>query len=209
MATIVIRNKRRTPLTEAERLTITTAAKDALRLAIRVYEDMLRIWNQSGRVIKRRRRRRNAWKDNDRFTKWLGRCTRPMAQIRRVRRRIRFIYRWLRTGRLVFLVHDGSDRYCNNHPGDMAYVGWGRNIIKAFPTNALRIKLCPPWFTAADRTRATVLIHELVHHLGFAHAGGINNLTEAEALARRGSRRACRRARRSGYNYQGLYNEYW
>ena len=48
-----------------------------------------------------------------------------------------------------------------------------------------------------------------LHHLGFGHPEGVTTGKEAEALAARGTLRACRRARRSPENYEQLYREYW
>ncbi|GAA4356737.1 M35 family metallo-endopeptidase [Kangiella marina] len=193
-ARIVIREKGRN-LTSADRTAINNAFLDALRMARRVENEINSVWNQPGRVRQRRSRRRNAWSAHANFTRWFGTSRRHIL-LRRVRRRIIKLRKWLDRGRIVVLAHDGGDRGCSVA---------GRNAYAVIPRRPLKVHLCPPWFTRGESRRAAILIHELVHELGFAHPEGTTTPGEALALARSDSKKA----RRSPENYENLYELYF
>lgn len=193
VARVVIRDRGR-GVSSADRAAIETAVDEAHRLAGLVQRDADEIWNQSGRFRRRRRRRRDAWSGNADFVTWLGTSTR-IPLIRRARRRIRKLRRWLDRGRIVFVAHDSGDRGC---------AVASRNAFVVLPRRPLRIHLCPNWFDRAPSRQAAILVHELVHELGFPHPEGTTNQAEALDLARRNSRKA----RRSPENYEHLYEAY-
>ncbi len=97
----------------------------------------------------------------------------------RIRRRIRKIKRWLDRGRIVVPSHGASDFDCRGN----------RNTFVRLSGRPLHIHLCPNWFSQKHR-RAAILIHELVHELGFTYSEGVDTRAEALALARRNSRKA-------------------
>ncbi len=192
-ARIVIRDRGR-GLSTTDRVIINQAFDDALRMANRVRDEIDVIWDQPGRLRKRRRRRRDAWARHTNFVRWFGSSTRH-ALIRRVRRRIRKIRRWLDRGRIIVPAHDASDFGCRGN----------RNAFVRLPGRPLHIHLCPNWFSQGRSRRAAILIHELVHELGFTHPEGVTTRAEALSLARRNSRKA----RRSPENYEHLYELYF
>ncbi|NOY71813.1 MAG: hypothetical protein GXP14_05460 [Gammaproteobacteria bacterium] len=153
------------------------------------------IWNQSGRVRKRRKRRRNAWSTHENFTTWFGTSRRHIL-IRRVRRRIHKIHRWLDSARIVVIAEGARDRL---------YRETNTIAFATVPRRPLKVHLCQPWFSLNDSRRAAVIIHELVHELGFRHPEGATSAVAALALARRNSRKA----RRSPKNYKSLYELYF
>ena len=172
---------------------IDQAFADALRMANRVSAEMETVWNQRGRVGRRRRRRQAAWARTHSFCNMFGGSTRHIL-IRRVRRRIHRIRTWLDRGRIVVKTHDAGKRMCD-----------GANAFATVPRKPLKINLCPPWFTLSESRRAAVVIHELVHELGFRHPEGTTSRAAALALASRNSRRA----RRSPENFEHLYETFF
>lgn len=192
-ARIVIRDKGR-GLTAADRTAINDAFTDALRMARRVVNQIDSVWNQSGRVRKRRERRRDAWSAHPSFPTWFG-TSRKHILIRRVRRRIHKLENWLDRGRIVALAHSSGDLGCRD----------GRNAYAVLPRRPLKVHLCPPWFTWSASRRAAIIVHELVHELGFKHPKGATSETAARTLASRDSRKA----RRSPENFEHLYELYY
>ena len=164
-------------------------------MANNVAEEMDRVWSQAGLIIRRRRRRRNAWSAHVNFTTWFG-ASRRHILLRRVKRRIFKLARWLNNARIAVIVHDTGDRGCTVA---------GRNAFVRIGLRPIRIHLCPPWFTRTPQQRAAILIHELVHELGFMHPNGTNTEAEARTLAMNNSRLA----RRSPENYEHLYELYF
>ena len=154
---------------------------------------LIRFGNQKGRVIKRRRRRRNAWSAHTNFVTWFGGSRRHIL-IRRVRRRIRRLSKWLDRGRIVVILRNTGARYCDHNT----------NAFTVFPKKAIKNKSMPSWFEQTLTRRAAIIIHELVHELGFGHPEGTTNRDGALRLARNNSRRA----RRSPENYEHLYSLY-
>lgn len=193
-ARIVIRDKGR-GLTGADRTAINNAFTDALRMAERVENEINSVWNQSGRIRTRRSRRRNAWSAHPNFPTWFG-TSRKHILIRRVRRRIRKLRKWLDRGRIVVLTHGVGERGCRVA---------GRNAYAMFPRRPLKVHLCAPWFGAGASRRAAIVIHELVHELGFTHPEDTTSSAEVLSLASRNSRRA----RRSPENFEHLYEIYF
>ncbi len=192
MARLKIRDSGR-GLNERDREQIRRSFRDALRIASSVKDEIDDIWNQSGRVQKRRKKRRNAWSAHENFTTWFGTSRRHIL-IRRVRRRIHKIHRWLDSARIVVIAEGARDRLCR-----------GATAFATVPRRPLKVHLCQPWFTLSDSRRAAIIIHELVHELGFRHPGGATSAMTALALARRNSRKA----RRSPENYEHLYELYF
>ena len=193
MVNLRIINRRSTPLSEEDEQRIRDSFERALCQARDVSAAIDRIWNQDGRPRRRRQRRRDAWAAHGLFTKWFGNSTRHIL-IRRVRRRIHRIRRWLENARIAVILHDTGDRHCDARTSAFAII----------PRRPVRVHLCPRWFTKNEVDRASILIHELTHQLGFGHPEGTTNEDEAEALAMRNSRRA----RRSPENFEHLYKEY-
>lgn len=193
-ARIVIRDKGRN-LTAADRSAITNAFNDALRMAQRVENEINSVWNQSGRVRKRRERRRNAWSSHPNFPRWFG-SSRKHILIRRVRRRIIKLKNWLNRGRIVVLAHGDGERGCRVA---------GRNAFAMFPRRPLKVHLCPPWFGWGASRKAAILVHELVHELGFTHPEDTTSESAALTLASSDSRKA----RRSPENFEHLYELYY
>lgn len=188
-ARIVIRDRGR-GLSAADEAAINDAFADALRMAERVITEMDGIWNQPGRVRRRRERRRDAWSSHVNFTTWFGNSRRHIL-IRRLRRRMERLRTWLDRGRIVVFAHDAGDLGCRDF----------RNAFARIPRRPLKVHLCPPWFTNSRSRRAAIVIHELVHELGFGHPEDTTTRAEALALAASDSRRA----RRSPENFEHLY----
>ncbi|MEZ4685611.1 MAG: M35 family metallo-endopeptidase [Bacteroidia bacterium] len=194
MVNLRIINRRSTPLTEAEEQRIRNSFERALCQARDVSAAIDRIWNQDGRIRQRRQRRSDAWAAHGLFTTWFGTSTRHIL-IRRVRRRIHRIRRWLENARIAVILHDTGERHCDASTSAFAII----------PRRPVRVHLCPRWFGYSDESRrASILIHELTHQLGFGHPEGSTTEAEALALAARNSRRA----RRSPENFERLYKEY-
>jgi len=188
----IVRERR--PVTAAERAVLTEAVDDAELMMIRVLADMETIWNQGGRPAKRRRRRRAAWEANAAFVRWFG-VSERMPLMRRTRRRIKRVRSWLANRRVRFIVRPPGSGRCT--PTTLAYV-----IVPRLP---LRIHVCPAFFTTDREQRAATVVHELVHQLGFAHAGGITTPAQARAAAINSPRMA----RRSPENYENLCKEFF
>lgn len=190
-ARLVIRDRGR-GLSASDRAMIREGFTDALGMANGVRSEMEGVWNQSGRIRERRERRRDAWSAHADFVKWFGGNRRHIL-LRRVRRRVRKIRNWLDRGRIVVLAHDAEDRLCDN------------DAYALFPRKPVKVHLCSSWFDIpSESSRAAVIIHELVHQLGFGHPEGTSTRSEARALARSNSRKA----RRSPENYEHLYKEF-
>ncbi len=192
MARLRIRDSGR-GLNEADREQIRQSFQDAFRIANEVKNDIDEVWAQAGRVQRKRRRRRNAWSAHSNFTRWFGTSRRHIL-IRRVRRRISKICRWLDSARIVVIAEGASDRLCR-----------GANAFSTVPRRPLKVHLCQPWFTLSDSRRAAIIIHELVHELGFKHPGGAISSVTALTLATNSSRKA----RRSPENFEHLYEMYF
>lgn len=192
-ARIVIRD-RGAGLTADDRTVIETAFTDALRMAERVVTEMNGVWNQPGRIRRRRRRRRNAWSAHGNFTTWFGTSRRHIL-IRRVRRRINRLGRWLDRGRIIVIAHSGDDFACRGNTAARSRI----------PRRPLKVHLCPAWFLESQSQRAAIIIHELVHELGFMHPEGATTMDTALALAVSNSRKA----RRSPENFRQLYILYF
>lgn len=191
-ARLVIRDRGR-GLSESDRAMIQEGFTDALGMANGVRSEMEGVWNQSGRIWERRESRQDAWSAHDDFVKWFGSSRRHIL-LRRVRRRVRKIRNWLDSGRIVVLAHGSGDIGCEN-----------RTAYAVFPRKPTKVHLCPPWFDIPSKSRrAAIIIHELVHELGFAHPEGTTTKDEARALARNSSRKA----RRSPENYEHLCEEF-
>lgn len=191
-ARIVIRSRGR-DVSREDTEAITAAFLAALSMAERVASEMDAIWNQPGLVRRRRERRRDAWSSHVNFTTWFG-ASRDLPLLRRLRRRIEKLRTWLDTGRIVVYVHNTGDLGCRAN----------RNAFSRIPRRPLKVHLCPPWFANTTPRRGAIVIHELVHELGFAHPGGTTTRSAALALAARSSRLA----RRSPENFEGLYQLY-
>lgn len=190
MPNLNIINRRASALTPAERQGIEEAFDRALCQATEVYGLINEVWDQPGRVRRRRRRRRDAWTAEPLLNQWFGTSRRHIL-IRRVRRRIRRLCGWLENARIAVVVHDAGRRHCDGSNSAFAVV----------PRRPVRVHLCPEWFDASEPVRASIIIHELVHQLGFVHPEGTTTEAEALALATRNSRRA----RRSPENFEHLY----
>ena len=186
-------NRRSTALTPAEETLIEDSFDRALCMAREVSADIDRIWDQEGGPISRRRRRVAAWVAHPTFVAWFGDSSRHIL-IRRVRRRIHRLCGWLENARIAVVLHDTGERHC----------GPTTNGFSVIPRRPVRVHLCPPWFSATEPRRAAIIIHELVHQLGFGHPEGTTTRRAALALALRNSRKA----RRSPENFEHLYEAY-
>ncbi|MGB7449801.1 MAG: hypothetical protein WA892_11825, partial [Ornithinimicrobium sp.] len=178
-ATLRIRDRGR-GVTPADVSEIQDALTQALLMAEAATAQMAGIWDQPGRVRRRRRRREDAWARHALFVRWFGTSTRPLL-IRRLRRRMEKIRTWLDTGRIVVLAHDDGDRLCE-----------GANAFATVPRRPIKVHLCQSWFALSPTRQAAVVIHELVHELGFAHPSGATSPAAARAVAAAVSRRARR-----------------
>lgn len=191
---LVIRDRGR-ELSAADRAMIHEGFTDALAMANGVASELEGVWKQSG-GIRRRQNRLAAWSAHDDFVTWFGESSRHIL-LRRVRRRVRKLREWLASGRIVVLAHDADDRFCEDDTHAYAVI----------PRRPIRVHLCPLWFDSGDLSesdRAAIIIHELVHQLGFGHPEGTRSEREARVLARSNPRKA----RRSPANYQYLYNTF-
>lgn len=173
-------------LGDAERDMIHQARNDATEMMTKARKEIEEVWDQKGRMVRRRRRRRRAWSRNDLLVQWFGKSRRSLL-LRRLRRRMRRIHRWLRRARIVFIAQDGF--LCNTKRAAFT-IGFRR---------PLKIHLCQAWFEEKDADfRAAIIIHELVHELGFGHPNKATTPDQALALAKKSSRKA----RRSPVNYE-------
>ena len=197
-ANLVIRNERQTPLTDSEKDVIRKAFTDALCMAQEVKKEVDKVWDQSGRVRKRRSRRLKAWNEHELLTKWFGKISRHI-ELRRVRRRIHTMKDWLKKATIRVYVNDASDKQCDSP---------GRNALA--PIRYLRMRpkkmhLCPPWFGRGDSRRPAIVVHELVHNMGFDHQSGAVDFDSALNLASSDGRKA----RKNPENFERLYEEYY
>ena len=208
MAKAIIRD-RGFNLTDNQREMIIQALDDAERMARDVLTDFNRnVWEQRGRVRQRRRRRRDAWSSHPTLSRWFGGSRRHIL-IRRIRRRMNRLREWTKgDSRIIVKTLPTGRRHCDD----------GTNAFVTFPPRrVLRIHLCRSWFTGpldgaapgatstpASR-RAAIIIHELVHELGFAHPEGVSTAAEALGLAQRNSRKA----RRSPENFEHYYEQFF
>jgi hypothetical protein len=190
---LLIKNRSERTLLQADREEIERAFLEALHMARQVSADMRTVWNQPGTPRQRRTRRSQAWREHPHFVTWFGSDT-DTRLLRRLRRRILRLEKWLDGGRVAVLVRDGSDLFCRG----------GSNAYTILPRQPIRVHLCPPWFEKSLPRKAAIIIHELTHQLGFGHPDGTTNEQEARDLARRNSRKA----RRSPENFERLYENY-
>jgi hypothetical protein len=177
------------------------AAHDrAQELSTRMRVEMEAIWDQR-RGPGLWRRRKNAWRGNNDFTRWLGADKLTNRQIRLTRERIFEIEK--RLGKRVTYVLKPEVGHCVGH--------WAWH---AGGLQARRVRICPNFYGNSTNVQATVLIHEIVHGLGQlnipfttwhlipanAHPRGADTRDKALALARAHPRDA----RRSPENYEHL-----
>lgn len=190
MGKVIIRD-RGFGITDLQRRDVQQAVDDAAKMARGVLTDFENaIWNR-----RTWDERLAAWRDHPHLATWYGEATKVRPVLRHLYRRMRTLTRWLERRRIVIKTRNVGQRGC-----DVNTNAWTLGM-----RFGLRINLCPPWFGAGPRRRAAILVHELVHELGFAHPEGTTTAAEARALAGRNARRACR----SPENFEGYYGLFY
>lgn len=162
-------------MTAAQREMIIQAFDDAACMSEGAFSDMNHIWKRG------RRAKRRAWSSNNTFTEWYG-GSRRIILMRRLKRRM---IKVTRRGLLV----------CTE----------ANNLAASTVPRYSRVILCVNWFGETRSRRAAIIVHELVHRLGFRHPNGATDEAAARNLARSNSKRA----RRSPENYEHLYERYF
>jgi hypothetical protein len=189
------------PFSDAQQAHLCDAAQIALRATNLAKQAIDGIWDQSGR--RKRRKRKDAWTRDSRFTTWFGTGTLTQPQIRAVRRRIGRLRRYLDKGaKFIVIQHQDGRR------------SW-RCPANAYTPTAGRIRVCPTGLSQDARTLARTILHELVHWLGWGHARlpgfGVVELTwdaDHQQAARDLASRFPRRARRNSVNYAMFFMEF-
>jgi hypothetical protein len=201
----------RAPFTDNERIAIRQALEMAHCWARHARNTFESIWNQRGSLGRVWRRRRDAWRSQPHVVEWFGGRRLTRIQIRAVRRRVRKIERILRKRRIRFvkIQHQSGKRswQCGKSSTRSAYT---------FAGSPRKIFICPNFFTNTPRfpdpgKRARIIIHELVHEIGFCHYSsrgrvrclrpGTRTPDEARTLARRHPTKA----RKNPKSYSELY----
>ncbi len=185
------------PLTPNQRNMIQQAADEAERMAEAGWHAFARMWNQSGGLITRRNRRRDAWNADRRIVRWFGNDHLSTYQMDKTKDRMwKIREEFMQTIRFDVIQHQTGHRsyLCQRDANRAAYCSPGTPI-----------KLCPHWFNITNvRTRAGVIIHELVHKNGHVHHRNATTLPLAENLARD----HVYSARRNPSNFQGFCLEF-
>lgn len=182
------------PITDEQRVMIQNATNEAYRKISGIQNDMKNIWNQSGRPRKKRRKRKNAWKNNRKIVTWFGAGGLTNYQIRRTRNRVNRIKEEFDNAlRFKIIQHQTGRRsyLCNNDR--TAYCSLGSSV-----------KLCPVFFSDTLARQSAVIIHELCHKNGLIHRRHATDRGKALALAKSHPRSA----RKNPENYEQLSHEY-
>ncbi|MEN8209729.1 MAG: hypothetical protein ABFR50_10825, partial [Candidatus Fermentibacteria bacterium] len=183
------------PITDEQRKLIQEAVDAAERTSIAGLRVLNEIWDQSGGIRKKRKRRKAAWKANPQVVKWFGSRYASVYQIRVTRRRMRAIRNEFK-GAVRFAIVQHSHGFRSFR--------CKRNAA-AFCSPWLRIKICPGWYGQTAPFRAGSLIHELSHKKGHIHQMGAKNPELSVALAKKHPRLA----RRNPASFQGFCMEYY
>lgn len=182
------------PITEQQRVDIQNATNEAYRMISGFWTEMSGIWEQSGRPSKRRKKRKTAWKNNNKIVTWFGSGALTNYQIRRTKNRVKRIKREFNSAVRFTIIQcqSGSKSFlCKN----------GR---AAYCSPATPIKLCPSFFGMGLADQAATIIHELCHKNAMIHRRRAKDRAAALALAISHPRLA----RKNPENYEQICHEY-
>jgi len=194
----------KSPITQEQKNKIKKASDKAYEIVRKGYNDLNKIYKQSGRPSKRRRKRREAWNKNGKVTKWFGKSHLTYTQIKRTRDRLDGLKSLLKgTVRFTIIQHQGGRRswLCRDgSPPDIAYTG------RISP-----IKLCRRFFLEYDEVRTRTVVHELCHHLRMndQRYGAGGDKVYYPGLAKKLAINYPRRARRNPTNFAYFCFEYY
>ncbi len=197
MARTVIRT-RGTTITDEERQIIIDTRNYTREIQKRIHNDMSEIWGT------RRRQRLRRINDFDKICRWIGLQTKH-RKLRRVNRRIRKLYRWLNTRRIIIVVRPGSHRFFNGCPSRRGYSRGPR-----FISPVIRFHINKDSFFGSTQNlakRGGLFIHEMCHEMGMLHGAEDNNQF-AEIVANAADPNEKERVIRNPLTYQGLFLEY-
>jgi len=191
------------PASAQQRQDIVDAVNEAIVLAGRGRNAINNIWDKSGRTRRQvKAARKSHWRRDIRFVTWFGERKLTNNQIRLVRKRILKIQRWLTTKDLsIIIVHhqDGDQSFRCNQTATGSVTAFARNYLP------LRIGVCPVWFSDLNTNeRAGVLLHEMVHEIGFNHKRGAVDSSTSQSLARNHPKLA----RKNPENYEHFFLEF-
>ena len=158
------------------------------------------IWNAGKKASKKA----DAWTDNPAFRAYLGRDKLTKKQVKKMRRRLIHLNRWMgRTPKVKLRPADGKK--------SLACKKGRTGFNKRGKTGTRIINLCPKWFgmdgkwgvPGLDR-RAAIIAHELAHSLGFLWTVDLpkSDPVRGPEEARRFAREHPKKARRNAENIE-------
>ncbi|MCI4668264.1 MAG: M35 family metallo-endopeptidase [Bacteroidia bacterium] len=170
---------------------ILLAHEDAKRIMediVKAYQYISRFENTDSLVAE--------WNSHPSFPLWFGKVKDDPSFVFEVGKRLKILRDWLNNEQITYRLRLGALSYCELSHSTAYTSQLNKNKV---------INLCPYWLRCREDQRASTVVHELVHKMGFGHPGGATYPAKAIILARMDSQKASK----SPENYEGLVESFF